>query len=480
MVSSTFFPQNAEHERVLNDYPRVPRAVSENGNVRPAPRHQYSLVACARWETDYIVEWLTYHRSIGFDHVYLYCNDDDPCPLYEKVLPFIQSGFVTFVHYSFTGLQFQMYFHFLWSYSTESQWFMLFDVDEFLVLRGLDNIRAFMVPFQADDAVYFNWCSFGNNGHQTRPGGSVLKNYVRRESGATPFTKVLIKSASVPYEAIWGNPDAPINHDYAGLDRSLKCRNVLHEDMNSYYDNFPDSGWAFLHHDNRRERIIQTAFVAHYNIKSDEDFDIRVRRSLSGAFAGQKIWGEMSPEAREDYHRATNAVEDRYLHDYWTNYLSRAWAAAVFPPSQWTLLSRGKSAHQGSTEHHRTPQDDAESVLSGVLRGRPQNRTAHEKNPWWLIDFGKDCRVHEMRLFSGLRGAMEQVSNFQVDMSNDGQNWNTIHIKNDDRIYGGADGSPYIWVEKRGLVARFVRIIIIAPEGGSLMFDQIEFYGTEL
>ena len=39
-----------------------------------------SIVACARWEDPYVAEWVTYHLDLGFDHIYLHCNDDDPAP----------------------------------------------------------------------------------------------------------------------------------------------------------------------------------------------------------------------------------------------------------------------------------------------------------------------------------------------------------------------------------------------------------------
>lgn len=98
---------NATAHSVL-DYSQSPLPVALNGGIWPPPKHQSSMVACARWETQYILEWITYHRSIGFDHLYLYCNDDDPTALYEKVMPFTvgENPFVTFIHYNYTGLQF--------------------------------------------------------------------------------------------------------------------------------------------------------------------------------------------------------------------------------------------------------------------------------------------------------------------------------------------------------------------------------------
>ena len=74
-------------------------------------RYKFSIVACARWEAEYITEWVSYHRSIGFDHIYLYCNDDDPTQLYERLSLTLAEPdpFVTFTYYPFLGLQRQMY-----------------------------------------------------------------------------------------------------------------------------------------------------------------------------------------------------------------------------------------------------------------------------------------------------------------------------------------------------------------------------------
>ena len=78
-------------------------------------KYRFSIAACARWESRFIVEWLNYYRIIGFDHVFLYCNDDDPRELYGKVLPYVlgPEPFVTFRHYPLQGEQLRMYRHFL-------------------------------------------------------------------------------------------------------------------------------------------------------------------------------------------------------------------------------------------------------------------------------------------------------------------------------------------------------------------------------
>jgi hypothetical protein len=68
-------------------------------------RYKYSLVATARWEENDIVEWIQYHKSVGFDHIYIYSNDDDPYPTYRVIESYIYgpNPFVTFRHYPKRG-----------------------------------------------------------------------------------------------------------------------------------------------------------------------------------------------------------------------------------------------------------------------------------------------------------------------------------------------------------------------------------------
>ena len=144
----------------------------------------------------YIQEWLLYHRAIGFEHVYLYCNDDDPAGLYQQVMPFLEGAqpFVTFVHYPFQGQQFRMYVHYLSHFGHETEWVMFLDIDEFLVLRGVDDIGRFMAGLPQDwDSINFHRIYFGPNGFRERPPGSVLLQYTRREATVHPFTKNLTR-----------------------------------------------------------------------------------------------------------------------------------------------------------------------------------------------------------------------------------------------------------------------------------------------
>lgn len=457
-----------------------PNGFNEAGRIRP-PLFRFSLMACARWEQQYIEEWLLYHRSIGFEHVYLYCNDDDPSVLYRKVMPFVESDspFVTFVHYKYQGLQCQMILHYMRNYSAETEFMMALDIDEFLVLKELNDIAAFVETRTAEfDALYFNWLHFGTNGHATRPDGDVLLNYTRRELVPNPYTKVLINTARLPYARFIQHLNAGVMHDYTGLDPSLRAVDVLGSPMQAYYNDFSGQSWIHLRQEGVNDRILATAFVAHFHMKSDADFKLRAARGVQGAFYAQSAWGSKTEAERDEHNRITNLVEDTYLRDYWLRCLDRAWQGSAFPKSPWTNLSKGCAANQSSTLHTpRTPEADAAMLVSGTFTGGSQNHTELEASPWWQVDLGATRIVHAVVLFNRLDGVLDRVARFEVSVSEHGETWDTVYRKTDASLYGGIDGTAYRCEFDPGLTARYVRVTI-PTESGFLHFDQIEIYGA--
>lgn len=130
-------------------------------------KYRFSIVACARWEENYIQEWVLYYKNLGFDHIYLYCNDDFPYTLLEKLSPFLigQNPFVTFYHHKQIGQQFDMYLHFIINHINETEYVSFFDIDEFLWLSNGRNISEFIndINVKCDrivDVIYFNWLFF--------------------------------------------------------------------------------------------------------------------------------------------------------------------------------------------------------------------------------------------------------------------------------------------------------------------------------
>lgn len=185
------------------------------GVARPGPSGLVALVAAARWEIPYAPEWLAYHRAIGFDHVYLTCNDDDPAALWEAVLPFTAGPhpFVTFIHDPWRGQRVHMALRGLKRSSRSHPWALVLDLDEFVHLPGTHNIERLLDRAENTwDAIHLNRIGFGNSGFRTRPPGGVLRTFVRRQPDLTHVTRVLLRSerlslgSAADRAPIWTDP----------------------------------------------------------------------------------------------------------------------------------------------------------------------------------------------------------------------------------------------------------------------------------
>jgi hypothetical protein len=293
-------------------------------------RHRYAIAACARWENEFIIEWLTYYQIIGYDHVYLYCNDDNPSELYEKILPFStgKNPFVTFHYWKEQGKHRDMMLHFVDCYLNEVEWISFFDIDEFLRLPAGTSIREFMADFEdRADSVLFNWVFFGPNGHKTHPGTPVLSTYVRREPGIHPLTKHVTR-AEVFREGSFRTIclDNSFVHRITGFTNfPIRSMNVLGDDMTDYFEGFPDRAINFNGADDRQTRLFATAAVHHYAFRSEKAFWDRSARGLKGDYRGEKMWTDLAEgDGFAGFLENVNRIEDTRLADQWVAWVKKA------------------------------------------------------------------------------------------------------------------------------------------------------------
>lgn len=291
--------------------------------VRLLLKYRYVVVACARWETPYIREWIAYYEAIGFEHIYLYCNDDDPAEFHREVgLSSVKSRFVTLRHFPGQGQQWAMYRHAMMTVEIEAEWVTFIDIDEFLALRDTDNIQEFMSRYPKEiDTIYFNWLVFGNNNFSQRPPGSVLRQYTTRSRFLDYHTKHISRAGRLTQEKLTATC-FPFWHGLENPVWSDMCRiNVLGGDWGSYLDDFPRSSKRMLSESKLIDRLLSTATVNHYSFKSETDFLLRVQRGTAGQFGGQLQWAELY---RQGVHKRflleQSQVRDLYLHNFAESY----------------------------------------------------------------------------------------------------------------------------------------------------------------
>ncbi len=448
-------------------------------------KHKFSIVACARWESPYIVEWLNYYRVLGFDHVYLYCNDDDPTEFYEKVLPFTQGPepFVTFRYYPHQGQQLQMYADFLKYNLDDSEWIGIFDVDEFVRLPSGLTIGEFMGRFDASvDCVLFNWVFFGPNGHKTAPEGHVLSNFTQREVNLHPFTKYVARSSIFTGSKLF---DVEAGHGFwhslhDKVENRFKVVNVLGEDMWDYYDGFPATPANYVNRYDRKQRILETAIIHHYAFRSEQAFWDRSARGLLGAFDGQSMWQRIAEGPNfANYLATVNAETDDRLARFWTDFTARAWQANILTRPSGKLISKGKPALQSSVSEwsrRATPEEDAAGAVNGQLDGRRKFHTSVEDCPWWQVDLGGFATIREIHIYNTTDHTAGRFKNFKIEVSIEAEAWIEIARKEDDAVIGGIYGGKYVWNGPGTAWARYVRITLLGRD--FLHLDQVEIYGA--
>jgi hypothetical protein len=456
-------------------------------------KYKYSIVACARWEENDIVEWIEYHKSIGFEHFYIYSNDDDPMILFKRLSPYIFSGnpSVTYNYWPHVGQQPQMYYHFMRNYKHETEWFCFLDIDEFFVLKGIDDISQFMTEFESNyDAVYFNWLTYGNNDFFERESDSILLYYYRRSSTIDVHTKVMTRSSCVDETTVRQRYDIRTIafwhfwNDYYG--QEMRITNVLKDKIDDYAVDFPKIAGDYIRRPDVSRQMIDKAYIAHFQFKSEKDF---LRRAARGGFDNAPMWGKMASSGSHLRLLAIrNEVQDYYLVRYWlrlrgelfnfgstkSTLESMLHNLALRRPSTQSSVYKPSHGSEPARAHVRGHGND------GIRTGTYGFHTAFEASPWWMVDLLDLSVIHEIRIYNRVDDprCAERAKHIVIEVGKNGEDWLAIFVSDGRSVFGGINSAPLVLKMSPGLSARFVRIRSLQPT--CLHLDEVEIYGTAL
>ena len=164
--------------------------------MRAQPNRLCAVVATARNEGPYLLEWIAHQRAVGFEHVFIYTNDNtDGSEIVLRLLH--EAGVITLIESSNgpgCAPQKKSYEHsvHLLRPLREFEWVAYFDIDEFVIpdQRFNYDIRNFLNDGMArlrghpPGAVLLNWDWYGSDGHVRRSDGLVQRRFtVRRDYG---------------------------------------------------------------------------------------------------------------------------------------------------------------------------------------------------------------------------------------------------------------------------------------------------------
>ncbi len=450
-----------------------------------AVKYKYSILNTSRWESETIAEWVQYYLSIGFEHLYLYCNDESPDQMYRALMPFIlgQNPSVTFHHLPYQGQQDHCWVHFLNNHKDETEWFMFVDADEFLALKGSNNIHEFMKDREKNyDSINFGWVWFGPMEFDERPGGSTLLQYNKRQNYINhldKYTKSINRSSKIDSRVITQPPQPMLNHLWPEvIQRNLRSVDVLGYPFASFSNDFPHSAIKYLEQVDIRSAWFDTAIIYHYIFRSKKDLLRRIERGLKGAYWYQTIWQDTyNSDTFEDFLRTLNDVEDNYLRDYWSNELQKGQNARILTLSRYRNIAPLSTPTQSSTciwSSDPNPSIAAKGGINQDFTGGDGFHTDQEQDPWWMTELDQEYNIREIRLFNSMKSEeiMARTRRFHIDVSMDGVDWETIFTKSDDASFGGVDGRPYII--RTSARAKYVRIQL--NNHSYFQLDEVEIY----
>lgn len=146
------------------------------------PEHDLAVCAIFRDEAPYLAEWLSFHRLVGADHVYLYDNgsSDDPLRVLE---PYLAAGFVTVRPWPVPfhlGAARKAYADCLERVRGRARWLTCIDIDEFLFSPGGAPLPSVLREYEEFPGVVVRWQVYGSSGRERASPEPVIARFEHR------------------------------------------------------------------------------------------------------------------------------------------------------------------------------------------------------------------------------------------------------------------------------------------------------------
>jgi hypothetical protein len=244
--------------RLFKKKPPFSKLLAINPPAPRAERRGVAIVTMLKDEEPYIEEWLAFHKAAGIRHFIIYDNGstDNTVSVIKKSLPadevtiFPWAGRFTDVEAGQYNSQVVAYAHAILNFGAAFRWVAFMDIDEFIFPVQAATIEEALQAVNGFPNVSLPWHMFGRSGHQSKPAGGVLKNYLLRaaepisnKKNATNFKCIVdpceVTEVSVHHFETRGHGDATCNDSgqvFSRKDRKTsEFYSARHLRINHYY-----------------------------------------------------------------------------------------------------------------------------------------------------------------------------------------------------------------------------------------------------
>lgn len=161
-------------------------------------RAKFGIVAMMRNEAPYLLEWIAYHRLIGFGQITIYDNEsNDASP---RILgPLARAGIINAVYWRDRRAKMdRAYTHARKRLLPFVEWCLFCDLDEFLVLRPGIALEH-LLPKEPDIAgLAICWRVFGSSGLRNRGTDPVMARFLKARARDSRVVKTMARLSDLP------------------------------------------------------------------------------------------------------------------------------------------------------------------------------------------------------------------------------------------------------------------------------------------
>ena len=123
-------------------------------------KNKVCICAIGKEENKYIKEYVEHYKKIGVDKIFIYDNNDKNGEKFDAILSeYIKEGLIQIFNYrGKIAPQLKVYENCYNKFKAEYDWFIFFDIDEFIHLSNYTNINEFLneKKFNKCNLIYFN------------------------------------------------------------------------------------------------------------------------------------------------------------------------------------------------------------------------------------------------------------------------------------------------------------------------------------
>ncbi|MBV9784347.1 MAG: glycosyltransferase family 2 protein, partial [Acidisphaera sp.] len=285
-------------------------AVAAAARAEVMPRKMMCIMAAARNEGIYLLDWIAYHRSIGVEHFFIYSNNNDDGS--DDLLALLaEHGEITWIdNHVDAGVRPQLkgYGHALsiMPEILDYRWTLCIDIDEFFGFdtKRFGSLQDYVNWQEADhvDAIALSWLMFGSNAESRWRDEPIWERMTRRELKPHIAVKSLFRTNRFRHSWCHFPVPPPGFPPITFLDSAgdLHCAPGQNRDQNMSLSPRADVAW-----------------ISHYYARSAEEFLWKKARNTGDqptTHLGVTLIEPSDAESFVEQHRNVELTSDRRMH----------------------------------------------------------------------------------------------------------------------------------------------------------------------